>query len=65
MTCSPTSTPPSTVFVADGYYAAPKNIRVYSGNGHEGRGIVHVRTHISPPMFTTPECVGVTSGGSE
>jgi cephalosporin-C deacetylase len=31
-------TPPSTVFAAFNYYAGPKDIAVYSFNGHEGGG---------------------------
>ena len=35
-------TPPSTVFAAFNHYAGPKDIAVYSFNGHEGGGTTHL-----------------------
>ena len=40
-------TPPSTVFAAYNHYAGPKEIKVYSYNGHEGGGVVHVKQKLA------------------
>jgi cephalosporin-C deacetylase len=40
-------TPPSTVFAAYNHYRGPKQLEVYSYNGHEGGGIVHLRRKLA------------------
>jgi cephalosporin-C deacetylase len=39
--------PPSTVFAAYNHVGAPKDIRVYRYNGHEGGQLVHAETQIA------------------
>ncbi|WP_426565144.1 acetylxylan esterase [Angustibacter sp. McL0619] len=40
-------TPPSTVFAAYNHYRGPKRIEVYSYNGHEGGGVVHLKAKLA------------------
>ncbi len=38
--------PPSTTIAAYNHYSGPKELRVYSYNGHEGGGTIHVQTKL-------------------